>query len=246
MRAEVDDLPLVQAEAGHHAARLEHGQVEEGAEPPVADQQVALLEVRVQLPDLGLLVGVEREGEHLHDHAGEGVEEAKRLGDGEPASGLLAGRLPEGFLKFRRVGGDGAGAVDQERAQPAPRTGGFPTVAARVVVQRRAHRRGTVQQQLLQHHQRQAHAGTAVRRRHKGKPRQVAQVLDGGVEPEGLQHQQLYCRDRPEFTFPPIVALRVTGGHNRLVGQMCREVFPETIQRARDRCHPWPPAGKGF
>ena len=92
----------------------------EGTESPVTHQQIILLEQRMQLPDLRLFVREQREGDHLNDHAAEGIEQAQSLWNGEPTSGLLAAGLSEGLLQRRGVGGDGAGTIDQDRAMPVP------------------------------------------------------------------------------------------------------------------------------
>ena len=120
VRSEVRDLSLVQAEAAGHPAQRKHRQVGERAEPAIADQQVASPHQRVQLPDLRLLVGIQREAEHLDDQAGERVEQPQHLGHGKAAAGFLAGRLLERLLQRRHVGRDRARAVNQQRPQPAP------------------------------------------------------------------------------------------------------------------------------
>jgi hypothetical protein len=72
--------------------------VGERAKPAVADQQVADAEQRVQHPRLRLLVRIEREGQHLHDQAGERVEQPEHFGHGKAASFPATRGLSEGLL----------------------------------------------------------------------------------------------------------------------------------------------------
>ena len=138
--------------------------------------------------------------------------------DRKPAAGLLAGRLPEGFLQPGCIRRDGARSVDQERTQPVPQ--------ARGGIAGPTHRSRTVQQQLLEHRKRQTHTGTAVGRRRKRETRQSPQVFDGGVEPEGLKHEQLYCHHRPEFTVPPTMFCLLARGQDQFLRQMFRNCLP--------------------
>jgi hypothetical protein len=60
----------------------------------------------------------------------------------------------------------------------------------------------------------------------------MAQMFDGGVEPQGLQHEQLYRLDRPERAFPPIVTRRLAGRQDRLIRQVILEILLQPLERA--------------
>ena len=62
--------------------------------------------------------------------------------------------------------------------------------------------------------------------------RQMAQVFDGGVEPEGLEDEQPHRLDRPEFAFPPLVARRPAGDPDRFLGKMFRKIPLDAFERA--------------
>ena len=59
----------VQAKTSENAAYLQHGQMDAGAESPITNEQVVLLEQRVELPDLRLFMSEQREDDHLNDNA---------------------------------------------------------------------------------------------------------------------------------------------------------------------------------
>ena len=188
----------------------------------------------MEQPDLGLLVGVEMEAEHLDNHAGEGVEEGQDLGDGEPAAGLLAGGLAEGRLQRRGVGGDGAGAVDEECAQAVPQAqGGMAARITRTLCGLGgglAHGGRSVTQQRLQRRQRQAHARFAVRRGAEHLLGHVTQVSHGGVAGHHLKDEQVERADRPELALSPLVADFAAGGENLLIGQVLGEIALDAFE----------------
>jgi hypothetical protein len=110
--AEADELPLVAAEACFHAPRLEHGQMDKRAKAPITHQQIAGPQQWVKHPDPGLFMPVEGKPQHLHDHAGESIEQSQELWDGKTTAALLAFGLAKGLLQIRGVGRNGAGAID--------------------------------------------------------------------------------------------------------------------------------------
>src|SRR4029078_5283319 len=68
--------------------------------------------------------------------------------------------------------------------------------------------------------------------------RQVAQVPDGGVAVDHLQHEQVHRLDRPEHALPPAVARAAAGLADRLVRHERPHVLLDPRQRAGDTGHP--------
>lgn len=203
----------------------------ERAEAAIAHEQVVGLQPRVQEPHLRLLVRAQREGQQFDDQAGGGIEQAEDLGHRKAAAGLLPTGLAEGGLRGGRVGGDRAGAIHEHRPQPAPpRRHG-----------RRAHGLRRVAQQRLQHGQRQAHAGPAVRRRFHRALGEQAQVRHGGVEVQDLQQEQVNGSHRPVAPFAPHMAGLVAGLPDRLLREKGLQIVLDPIEGACETGHPWPP-----
>ena len=92
---EVDKLLLMDAEDRAHAAAEQQSQVGERAEPPVADQDIAGFQRRMDAVDLGHVVRPQRGRDDVQQQAGPGVEQCQDLGDGEAAAGRLVAGLAE-------------------------------------------------------------------------------------------------------------------------------------------------------
>jgi hypothetical protein len=168
-----------------------------------------------------------------------------RSGDRESAAGLLVGRLPERLLQARRVGRDGAGAVDQERAQAVPQAGVRPVGGlAGGGGSGLAQGDGTVAQQGLHGRQRQPHACLAVGRGAEDLAGQQAQVVHGGVARHDLKDEQVEGLDGSELPLAPGVAGRPARCENRFIGQEFGQVGLDAFESLRDS-HPWPPWGLG-
>jgi hypothetical protein len=78
VRPEVHDLLLMNAGKPINPAGKQHHQVDEGAEPAVADQKISRRQQRMEHPYFGLLVGVQRKGQRLEHQPREGVEASLR------------------------------------------------------------------------------------------------------------------------------------------------------------------------
>lgn len=193
--------------------------------------RVVGLKRRLQQPHLRPLVRAQGEGQQFDDQAGGGGEQTENLGHRKAAARLLPLGLAEGLLQGGGVGRDGAGAVHQHRPQAAParRCG------------RAAHDLGRVAQQCLQHRQRQAQAGPAVRGRfHRGLG-QEAQVRHGSVEAEYLQQQHVNGANRPAAALAPLMTGFDARLANGLVGEEGAQIELDSVERAGDTGHPWLP-----
>jgi hypothetical protein len=122
IRREVDHAPLTHAEDAVQATTHEQGQVGKGAERPVADQDVAGAQLRVQVSDAGHPMGPQGRDQKVLEQARPGVEQCQHAGDGKATPCGLVGGRTEGPLQVRRVGHAGAGAVDEPGAVTVPQS----------------------------------------------------------------------------------------------------------------------------
>ena len=91
-----------------------------GAEPSISDQEIVRLEFRMQLDRLGHIVGSQRCGQHLGNHARAGVQQHQPVRRGKAAAYFLPARLAEVGLQFGRIGHRKARSIDMEYAVTEP------------------------------------------------------------------------------------------------------------------------------
>lgn len=202
-------------------------------EAVVADEDVAIAQVRVHQRRPADVGGVERRGGRVGQQTRRCVEHHQEVRGGEPAAALLPTRRAEHANQLRRVGHREARTVDVERAVPVPEVIG---------VVRPGHRRGgdTTHQRPV-HLQRKPRAGLTPRRGREARSRQMTHRGAGRVAGDHLLDEQRHRHRRVQLTLTPRVAqLPANLLHNARI-QNAQRITLDPPQRRGDTGHPWPP-----
>jgi hypothetical protein len=93
------------------------------------------------------------------------------------------------------------------------------------------HRRRGLEQQRLQHLQRQTHPRPAIGRRFDRRLAQVPQRGHGGVEVENLLNEQVNGLHRPQLPLSPAMLGLRAGRHDGLVGEKWTQIVLDPLQR---------------
>jgi hypothetical protein len=208
------------------------------AEGPVADQDVAGPQRRVQGGGVGRVVAAQRQGQGPPQQAGRVVEEGHQVGRREAAAGRLAAGLAEMPLQLRRIRHREPRAVEEEQAVAFPAAAGGPRQVG-------TDRVGDPALQGGEERQREPGPGLAVGRGVDRGAAEVAEVGAGGVAVQDLPQEEAGGDDRAELALAPPVAGLLAGLVDEGVGDVGGEVILDVADCLLDSSHPWPPGYEG-
>ena len=193
----------------------QQGQMSVGAERVVADQHVAIAQVRVHLHRLTHVAGAQRRGPDVQQQSGLSVEQHEQMRYRKTATGGLSTGLAERLLQLWRVGHRERRAVHVKHPVPVPQVIGLRRMRQRPFDRPRQHR--------LIKRKRQTRAGLAVRRGRERRAggvaaaREVAHLAARHVPLQHLLHEQRQRRGRIQLTVAPVVVVVVDMSAGRLV-----------------------------
>src|SRR5262249_39610049 len=104
MHAEIDELFLMGAKDCMKPSASQEGQVGKRTKTPVADQDVVLLQFRMQERRFFHVMRSERGRQRFDEKSRAGVKKRQKMGHGKSTADTLATGLPECFLQFFCVG----------------------------------------------------------------------------------------------------------------------------------------------
>ena len=174
----------------------------ERTEASVAQQNVVLAKLGMDLRHSGHIVSAQRRGHDLHEHSRTDMEQRQKVGDGKTAARLLFAGLAEVLLKFGCVRHGEAGAVGHEHPVPMPGLG---------VVDYGSELFGNAAEQLSKQRKGQATARLAVGRASERETTDSNHMIDGGIAVEDLVEEQMDDGDGVQQTSAPRV-LDLTAG----------------------------------
>lgn len=115
-----DHLFLVSAEQAVQLPADKKGEVGEGPERAVADENIAGTEFGMQLRYLAGIMRSQGSCQHFEQEASAGMKQSQHMSDGKTAAWLLVARLAERPLQVRCIRHAEAGSVYMKRAMAAP------------------------------------------------------------------------------------------------------------------------------
>ena len=103
-RCEVDKWFLMPAKDGMHATLHQKGALDRGTEPPIAYQHVGGRSCRVQIDDLGQIMGAPGSGDHAEPQAGTRLPQRPHGGNWQATASVLPPRLTKRLWPCRGIG----------------------------------------------------------------------------------------------------------------------------------------------
>ncbi|MEE9149926.1 MAG: hypothetical protein V3U27_21320, partial [Candidatus Tectomicrobia bacterium] len=118
---EVDDVFLMHADHGMHAAPHEQREMDRGTQAPIGHQDVTGSQVRMEPDDLGEIRRTQGGRQYFQDHTGAGMQQRHAMGNGKTAPRLLAPGLATMLVELGGIGHGKTRAIGPKGAiaQPA-------------------------------------------------------------------------------------------------------------------------------
>jgi hypothetical protein len=193
----IDNQLLMGAEHAMQFTAEQQSKMNVGAEPAIADQDVAFFQFGMEIGDLAHVMRSQRGCQNLEEETSARVKESQQMRNGKAATRPLVSGLAEFPLEFGSIGHAETRAVDMEGAMSVP---------AAVAVHRGAKGSSDTLQQCLQNLQRESASGPAIGRLAENPVGEVLEPGDGEVAVEDLDNKEVNRGDRIQDAPTKLVA----------------------------------------